>query len=283
MLYSIVVNFKAESDAVIPATRGYHAYALFLNLLRAANPDLAQKLHDTEGTKPFTLSPLQGKFRRHEGGLKLAANDIYWIRLTFLQEDVFAHFLDAAMRGSNRTLRLAEAPIRIHEILTTPDRSPMCRCQGLDDILSSASSERQVRLEFLSPTAFRSGGKRNVIFPEPRLLFNSYLTRWQNLSTVPLSQNLADLAQKATRISQYQLDTRILHFGSYQEIGFEGKCTLEIAEETPEEAVKTLNAMADFAFYCGTGAKTAMGMGQTRRLSNARTLSGGARGNAAEG
>ncbi|MDM7999847.1 MAG: CRISPR-associated endoribonuclease Cas6 [Dehalococcoidia bacterium] len=283
MLYSIVVNFKAEADAVIPPTRGYHAYALFLNLLRAANPDLAEKLHNTEGAKPFTLSPLQGKFRRHEGGLKLTANDIYWIRLTFLHEEVFAHFLDASMKGTGRTHRLADAPISIDEILTTPDRSPMCRCQALDEIFSNARAEHQVRLEFLSPTAFRSGGKRNVIFPEPRLVFNSYLVRWQNLLRPLPSNGVLELVQEAARVSQYQLETRILHFGSYQEIGFEGKCTIEIAGETPEDAVRFLNALADFAFYCGTGAKTAMGMGQTRRLNSGGSLSGGARGNAPQG
>jgi CRISPR-associated endoribonuclease Cas6 len=32
------------------------------------------------------------------------------------------------------------------------------------------------------------------------------------------------------------------------------------------DKLKALNALADFAFYCGTGAKTTMGMGQTRRI-----------------
>ena len=94
---------------------------------------------------------------------------------------------------------------------------------------------------------------------------------------------MSDLAERATRIAKYKLETRILHFGSYQEIGFEGKCTVEIAPEVPEETVRSLNALADFAFYCGTGAKTAMGMGQTRRLSSAGPLPGGARGNPAQG
>ena len=31
------------------------------------------------------------------------------------------------------------------------------------------------------------------------------------------------------------------------------------------EMLRLVNLLADFAFYCGTGYKTTMGMGQTRR------------------
>lgn len=283
MLYSIVVNFKSQADAVIPSTRGYYAYALFLDLLRRANPTVAQKLHDLEGPKPFTLSPLQGKFHRESGNIKLTASDIYWMRLTFLQEDVFAHFLDAALRAGNRVLRLDQASLVIHEILTAPGSSPMCKCQTFEEIRSNASTKRQIRFGFLSPTAFRSGGKRNVLFPEPRLVFNGYLAKWQSLSPVKLSDNLLSLTEKGLSLTQYKIETRMLDFGSYQEAGFEGKCTLEIADEMSEETIKSFNALADFAFYCGTGAKTTMGMGQTRRLGDGRSLSRRAGSNPSQG
>lgn len=270
MLYSTVVNFQAQDDSVIPATRGYHAYAMFLDLLNRANKSVAQKLHDIEGTKPFTVSPLQGKFQRHSDGLKLTAGAIYWMRLTFLQEDSFAHFLDATLKAANQELHLGKAALQIQEVLTAPKSSPLCNCQGFEDILTGALANRQIHLKFLSPTAFRSGGKRNVFFPEPRLLFNGYLAKWQSFSPVKLDNDLLAVAEKATRIAQYKLETRILDFGSYKEIGFEGRCTVEIAEEMPKEAARSLNALADFAFYCGTGAKTTMGMGQTQRIMSAR-------------
>jgi len=280
MLYSAVVNFKAQDDYVISPTRGYHAYALFLDMLRQANASAAQELHDMEGPKPFTLSPLQGRFQRHHSGLKVTGGETYWIRFTILQSDLFARMLDAILRAGGQILRLDQALLQIEEVITAPGQSSLCGCQDFESLLSEAVAERQLNLSFLSPTAFRSGGKRNVLFPEPRLLFNSYLARWQSFSTVKLDSNVADLAERATRIAKYKLETRILHFGSYQEIGFEGKCTVEIAPEVQEDTVRCLNALVDFAFYCGTGAKTAMGMGQTRRLSSAGTLPGGARGNA---
>lgn len=268
MLYSIVVNFKAQADAVISPTRGYHAYALFLDMLRQANPAVAQRLHDIEGLKPFTVSPLEGRFQRRGPGLKLTAGQGCWVRLTFLQEEVFAHFMDAALKAAGGTLRLDEALLRIEEVVTTPGKSSWSLFQSFDDILSQALPQRRIDIRFFSPTVFRSGGRRNVLFPEPRVLFSSYLAKWQSFSPLELSNGLLELADKGTRISQYRLETKILHFANYKEIGFEGECVIEIAQEVPEDAARALNALADFSFYCGTGAKTAMGMGQTRRQSN---------------
>jgi len=268
MLYSCLVNFKAEHDAVIAPTRGYHAYALFLDALRQANPEAAQHLHDMSGPKPFTLSPLQGRFRRQPNGLALTAGETYWIRFTVLQADLFARLLDSLLQAADRTLCLDQAPLSISEILTTPVASPWCRCQDYESLVSGASADRMIHLRFMSPTVFRSQGKRNVLFPEPRLLFNSYLSRWHDFSPVPLDDGLAALVERAGRVARYKLETRMLHFGTYQETGFEGTCSIEIAPEVPEEMVRGLNVLADFAFYCGTGAKTTMGMGQTRRIEN---------------
>ncbi len=277
MLYSIVVNLKVQADAVIAPTQGYHAYALFLDILRQANPSLTQELHDTEGQKPFTISPLQGRFKRHRDGIALSAGGICWIRLTFLQEDTFAHFMDACIKAGGRTLKLDRALLELQEVVTAPGQSPLCRCESFGSLVENASFERVIGMRFLSPTAFRSKGRRNVMFPEPRLLFNSYLARWNSFSAEKLDEGLLPLVEKGARIARYKLETRILHFGSYQEIGFEGQCAVEVAEEVPEDTVKALNALADFSFYCGTGAKTTMGMGQTRRLGDGRSLSSRAR------
>ena len=102
MLYSTVLRFQAAEDGVVSPTAGSHAYAMFLNLLGEANKVLAQRVHDLDGSKPFTISPLQGRFRRHQSGLRLSAGAEYWMRFTFLQEDLFACFLDETYRFLQR-------------------------------------------------------------------------------------------------------------------------------------------------------------------------------------
>ena len=48
-------------------------------------------------------------------------------------------------------------------------------------------------------------------------------------------------------------------------MGFVGRAFFEVAPKAGEDLARRVNALADFAFFCGTGKKTTMGMGQTVR------------------
>jgi CRISPR-associated endoribonuclease Cas6 len=76
------------------------------------------------------------------------------------------------------------------------------------------------------------------------------------------------------RVSGYRLKTGLLDFGTYRELGFQGDVSYEIDARAPDELVKTIQALGDFAFFSGVGAKTTMGMGQARRMSHARSIPG---------
>lgn len=233
-------------------------------------------MHDTDGAKPFTVSPLQGKFVREGDRIRLSSNSNYTLRLTILDETVFSTFLGSLLqKASSAEVRLQSSVFQVVQIATTPAASPWARCQDWRQICEQARPDKRIKLQFISPTAFRSGGKRNVLFPQPALVFGSYLNRWNALSPVKLSLSVLDSLDAHIILAQYRLETRILHFNNYQETGFEGFCDYIIDDGTPEEDVAALNALADFAFYSGTGAKTTMGMGQTRRILDARTLPGG--------
>lgn len=264
--YSVVLDLVAQNSSVVSPTQGYHAYALVLGILQRADPELARQLHDTDGPKPLTLSPLQGKFTRSQQGVTLAEGTKYWVRLTILDEVLFASFMDAVAKAYSNSLRLDNAQFTLHRLRVTEQDSPLCRCVTWDELLAGAGSESEISLEFRSPAAFRSAGKRNVIFPEPSLAFGGYLAKLQAACGKDAGGPLGPaLFRENVRVKRYRLGTRILHFGSYQEVGFEGRCSFE-ANALDDEAVRYLNALASFAFFCGTGAKTTMGMGQTALL-----------------
>jgi len=264
-LYAVLLKLKADGDAIISPTQGHHAHGLFLALIRQSSPGTADELHASDSMKPFTISPLQGKFQRATKNLKIIGGYEYSIRVTFLKENVFAYFMDATLKAVSQPLRLESAIFHIDHMILHQGDSPFCRHQGYQELFAEAQPARKISLQFLSPTAFRSGGKRNVLFPEARLVFGSYLNRWQYYSPVKINEAIVKALSDIV-VTRYKLNTHILHFNGYQEIGFEGNCTFELPSDLDEVAVKTVNALADFAFYCGTGAKTSMGMGQTRRI-----------------
>lgn len=267
---SVSITLQPQAEAIIPVANGYQAHAFFLNLMGRSSPSVAEELHSSDQTKPFTLSPIQGKFERAKSGfLKVIPQSRYSMRLTFLQGDVFAHFLDGALKWGDKIIELGPAVFKAVEVNTMG--SPGCSFHSYRGLLEQACAERKIKLEFTSPTTFRSGGKRNVVFPEPQLVFGSYLAKWQAFSPIKLDTNLLPWLEKAI-VARYKLETHILSFGSYQEVGFTGRCQFELSQDTPEEVVIDLNALADFAFYCGTGAKTTMGMGQTNRKEVAQRI-----------
>ena len=58
-LNAVVVNLIATTDGYMPLTQGALAHAAFLDLVAAAAPDLAARLHDSGVRQPFTISPLR--------------------------------------------------------------------------------------------------------------------------------------------------------------------------------------------------------------------------------
>ena len=267
MLYSVVLKLRAESGNQAGILLGECSHALFFNLLKVSDERVAAQVHRPTQYKPFTASLLVGRFRTGGASPQVIVGNEYSVRLTFLSADLFAHFMDAVLKLGHGLLETAGVGFRIVQALVNPNDSPLCNFSTFEALLSSAMCQREVTLQFSSPTAFRSGGRRNVIFPEPALVFGSYLSRWRHFS--PPQANLSgDIGECFTRIlvHRYQLKTKLLTFKNYKEIGFQGKCTFELGSMFSDDQVRVLNALADFAFYCGTGAKTTMGMGQTRRL-----------------
>ena len=267
MLYSIVLKLQAEQDVAISPTQGHHGYALFLSLLNSVAPDLARQVHSTEEAKSVTISPLHGELlKRGDREVMVSKGAEYWLRLTLLEDKVFANLLHSLLKGEKiRGIQLESATFSLTEVVTEPSSSPWAQFDSFHSLWERAIPQKRITLQFLSPTAFRSRGK-NIIFPEPQMVFGSYLSKWNTYSPISFDDSLKSQVFPQLIATRYKLQSHILDFNTHKEVGFEGACTFEIKQPAPEEALRQINALADFAFYAGTGAKTTMGMGQTRRL-----------------
>lgn len=240
-------------------------------LMEKANPSLSTALHRDVATKPFTLSvPQQAVGLGRSAWLKEGEN--YSVRITLLDETLFTNLADAVYRlNLDNTLALGEIRVACNGLVTVPAPGNRAAFSSFERLADGAGTDPVVRLAFLSPCTFRSRGargQRNVIFPEPSLVFSSLLSRWNAFAPESLRLALPDGAMP--RISTYRLSTRPLGFGSYSETGFCGQATYECLTASEEERRK-LNLLADFAFFAGVGAKTTMGMGQCKRLALTRS------------
>ncbi len=96
-LYSLVLELTAVNSTSIPALRGDHTHALFLDLVRQTDTDLASRLHNEPEYRPFTVSLLQGTVTR-DGRYSIRAGHSYWLHITLLDggslwQRLSGHFL----------------------------------------------------------------------------------------------------------------------------------------------------------------------------------------------
>lgn len=277
MLYSIVLKLTPTREATVRATVGDQAHAAFLRTVRKSDTALAEVLHTANlPSRPFTVSPLLGVGRAHDGMVRLSPERDYFLRFTVLYPPIFERFMARFLHGEGRpVIRLGRAVLLIKEILTTPGSHPWAGYSSWAQLDAEAQPSAGITLEFTSPTAFGFGqkewGKQVVVLPDPRLVFKSLSRSWNNLAPPPLLVNrdaLVAYVEEHVVVKRIEgLRTRMLHFRKSPQVGFVGRVTYGLMAGN-EAARCQLNALADFAFYAGVGMKTTMGMGQCRRMNN---------------
>jgi CRISPR-associated endoribonuclease Cas6 len=275
LLYSIVLKLVPTRETTVRATMGHQAHAAFLRTVEESDPALADVLHlPNLPARPFTVSPLLGVGSAHDGQIRLSPDQDYHLRFTVLYPPIFERFMARFLSGEERpVIRLGQAMLLIKEILNTPGSHPWAGYSTWAQIASEAEPETEVTLEFTSPTAFGFGqkgwGKKVVVLPQPTLVFGSLAKSWNDLAPLPLQvdrQALQAYAEEHTVVKRMDgVHTQMLRFRRAPQVGFVGRVTYGLMADN-EAARCQLNALADYAFYRGVGMKTAMGMGQTRRV-----------------
>lgn len=273
LLYSIVLTLTPTREVTIRATVGHQAHAAFLRTVRESDPALADVLHVPNlPARPFTVSPLQGVPRAHDGQVQLVAGEDYWLRFTVLYPPIFERFMARFLKGEGRPiLRLGRAVLLIKEILVTPGSHPWSGYSSWARLAGEARAVDEVTLDFCSPTAFGFGqkrwGKKAVVLPDPELVLGSLARSWNRLAPPPLTVDrdaLRAYAQEHVVVKRIEgLRTQMLQFRRAPQVGFVGRVTYGLMEDDVEMRC-TVDALAGLAFYSGVGMKTAMGMGQVR-------------------
>jgi CRISPR-associated endoribonuclease Cas6 len=174
--------------------------------------------------------------------------------------------------------------LTVARILSTPQSGEeWAGCAPFTDLYANASdSEKQFSFQFTTPTFFKRGGGPAypdliVPLPLPDLLFGSLLRNWNQFSPTSFVEAnlLKEVCSHHLEITQHRITSQLARLvfpredGTYRTTtfpGFVGSCSFRLVELHSPELVKTLNALADFAFYSGVGAKTTMGYGVARRV-----------------
>ena len=278
MPISTVIHLSPPEDTTLRPTMGHHAHAVFLSLLCIGNPKIAEEAHDTSAQKPFTVSPLIAKGTQHRDRLHLQAGTECKLRFTFLSDALFAHFAPVFFTDPLPSIRLGQATFQINRLIT--DNSETDGWGGTttyEEMIETAGIETQMQLRFYSPTAFRAltprgQDRRDEAAIDLVRCYQSWVNKWNAFAPMQIDKRrLLDFVTDHAGLTAIDSENRVLDFGRNKIRGFIGSCAYQFfielqAADTPDlEMLRWVNLLADFAFYCGTGYKTTMGMGQTRR------------------
>lgn len=275
MPISTLISLIPETDVTLRPTMGHHAHAAFLALIRESNPKVSEKLHVQTSQKPFTVSPLIAEVKKRGNLLHVKAGIECKLRFTFLDDALFAHFGQPFLISTLPTIRLGDAVFQVKQLVShaTEEKSWSGKATYAE-IVESAGTATRMSFRFYSPTAFRRmtprGQKtRNDAYFDLVRCYQSWVNKWNAFAPIKLDkQEILSFITDHGQVNSVKAKSRALNFGKHTEVGWVGTCACVFyPEDTLDESLlRTANCLADFAFYCGTGYKTTMGMGQTRRI-----------------
>ncbi|HHW86813.1 MAG TPA: CRISPR system precrRNA processing endoribonuclease RAMP protein Cas6 [Chloroflexi bacterium] len=268
MLISIVLTLVSDKEVTLPAFVGRANYAATLAQLGRVDAALAQRIHESDGPKPLTCSSLLG-VQADAKGLTVRADAPVYVRMTGLTPEVSARLADALLAAPPPTWELGGATFAVQAAICDPARHGWSG-QTTYEALAAAQLahadqlDRQVTLEFASPTAFKSK-EMTVPVPLPGLVFGSLVERWNAFSPVVLSPEMRRYGEEVMAISRYKLESRAVgQKGDALRIGGVGQATYR-ALAGDRYWLGVMNMLAEFALYGGVGVQTATGMGQARK------------------
>ena len=266
-LYSALLALQAHHHVTLPLTMGHQVHAMFLHLIAQGDADLAARLHDEPGYRPFTLSPLLGS-QSQGNSVILFPGQTYYVRLTLFDEGQLWHCLSTLLLEAGcLDVRLGKALFTCTRLLSTPaaDTTGWAMRTSWQQ-LSESSLCRSISLRFASPTAFNMNGDYFALFPEPLLVWDSLIRVWNSYAPEALKVEkltLQDFIRRNVVMTVCDsLATHTLHYPRYTQKGFTGSCHYEIHGD--DTLAIQLTMLARFARYSGVGYKTTMGMGQVR-------------------
>ena len=210
MPYNLTFPLSPAEAAALPPYPGRAIHALFYQWLALGDYSLSTRVHDSDGPRPFTISPIY----RVDGRPVL--------RLTLLEDGLWPALSDGICRTP--TVEVMGRPLALSPA------SPQVEHRSYADLVAGATAETRIRLRFFSPTSFRSR-EMHFPLPDPPLVYQSWLARWNTFAPEEIRINVAllDLVAAHVAVGRYELRTAMVDLGGNRKVvGFVGSVQFNV-------------------------------------------------------
>jgi CRISPR-associated endoribonuclease Cas6 len=219
---------------------------------------------------PFAISSLlPAGGSRAEAMTSADEGGRFRLRLAWLDDTVLKGLLDWAgsLRLDPVRLETEGGLLLIEDAMVSPTLTQRWnRSVPYEGLYEEASdSLKEATLKFYTPTTLERSGDPYPL-PDPCTVFLGYMRIWDSFSGIALAPGLKEVIRERLLLSDFRIQQRRCAADQGCVPGFVGSATFQLAGRHPESILKGMNALADYAFFCGTGIGTDRGMGLTRRI-----------------
>jgi CRISPR-associated endoribonuclease Cas6 len=258
-LYALLLKLRPLERGTLMPFSGELVHGAWHSWLRAAAPDVADRLHKGNKRRLFTCSGLQFPFtheyiiqaQRENTHLPLDPQKTYTIRLTFLDGQLFPLLYTIIMGKNELTARVSPQPFMhigkqsflLKEVVVDADHaSGWTGFTSCESLVENAKTKRfpltqPLEMEFASLTAFnrirhfdKPYGNHYARLPLPSYVFGGLAVRWQEIAPPALKHVIQYnsiqeyIETEGLIIGDYQLQTHHAHFVHSDQPGFVGTC-----------------------------------------------------------
>jgi len=245
----------------IQAVRGHALNGLFYTEIGRKFGKVVDEFHELREGRPlpFSLAPI---FRDEEFlGVRMGT-------LTAEFGDIVSEVW-GGLAAKCAEVRLGSATLQVDRV-KPGGLHPMSYQQLLDE----APEGHGVWLRFEPPMRVRTFNQSGVL-PTPQAVWHGYVLRWEAFAGIDLPPEFLHWANRRAQATELQLETRYAFIEKTVEWkGVMGEVEYTVFVEDGDDVpvsrlpdyLRAWQALALLADFCGTGEKTTMGMGRTRRL-----------------
>lgn len=249
MMHQIGIGFAGKNNRVLRGdqvtSRGLHG--VLFHVLQQYDPKGASWLHQHKAPKPYSLAPYYDIETAALAGIRLNA-------LTEQAAELLYHSWEA-IRRYGRSLQLGNQSFNVTGLTLIPGPT--------FETLAASPPETEVKLQFLSPTAFKQGAGF-LPLPLPANVFRGPFLVWQKYAPTSLKPpgDWLDWCAERVYVTDLQIETVTVSL-SRQAPAFRGFVG-QVAFTAQSDALLYLSlwqGVSGLAPYTGIGYKTTMGMG----------------------
>lgn len=267
-LLSLVFKLKNPRPVSMPYDQGRALSAEFLSWVQSFDAKLSAALHDPNNVpRPYTVSNLNDLPKPNRGMVYLPSGTDTWFRITSVALGLTDFLVEQLSYTVPDEIVISDSKFEIEWRSFDPARHPWAGWTTYQDLINHDLIKKvypKIRYEFSSPTSFHNHGQ-HFPFVTPEMAIPSWFKSWNAYAPVTFLDEVLESLKSSVAISHYKMLTAPVRYGQATIVGGLGTCTFNILSKD-EYLRHVVNALSAFAFYCGTGVKTALGMGQTRRL-----------------